>query len=288
MRVLVTGKVGQVVTSIEEIAKNYDCEIIKIGRPEVDLADFDKLEKAIISAAPDVVISAAAYTLVDKAESEQDLAMAINGKAPKAIASATKKLNIPLIHISTDYVFNGEKSGAYKEDDETAPIGIYGKTKLVGEQEIAAITDNYVILRTAWVYSPFGNNFVKTMLRLSETRDELNVVADQNGCPTYALEIARACLEVAQKITSDSSKELRGIFHLAAQGKANWAEFAKKIFELSGKNVQVNEITTEEYPTPAKRPKNSLLSSEKLTKIYGITLDNWEKSLAECLAILNK
>lgn len=290
MKILVTGKNGQVVTSIlnHPLAKQH--KIITFGRPEIDLSEYDKLKSAIKEANPDIIISSAAYTAVDKAETESDIAYVINALAPKAIGEIASELNIPVIHISTDYVFSGDKSTSYKEEDATGPIGVYGKTKLEGEKFLAAATSNHVILRTAWVYSPYGNNFVKTMLRLGETRDELNVVADQQGCPTYAPEIAQACITIAERITKDKSKELRGIFNLTGQGKASWAQFAKKIFaeaeKFGCKKIKVNEITTDQYPTPAKRPKNSLLSSQKLLDIHGIELDNWEKSTKKCVEIL--
>ena len=290
MKILVTGTHGQVVTSIRNCPLAKDHEIISIGRPEIDLSEYDKLKTAIINAKPDIIISSAAYTAVDKAETETEIAYAINAMAPKAIGETASELNIPVLHLSTDYVFSGDKSSSYDEDDKTGPIGIYGKSKLEGEKLLAAATQNHVILRTAWVYSPYGNNFLKTMLRLGETRDELNVVADQQGCPTYAPEIARACITIAENLINNQSNELRGIFNLTGQGKANWAQFAKLIFseaeKFGRKKVIVNEITTDQYPTPAKRPKNSLLSSQKLFGTHGVKLDDWEKSTKECVKIL--
>ncbi|BBF81376.1 dTDP-4-dehydrorhamnose reductase [Asticcacaulis excentricus] len=290
MRLLVTGKEGQVVTAIKQQAADKGIEIVTLGRPEADLADPESLYAPVIEAKPDVIVSAAAYTAVDKAESEAEIAEAVNGKAPGVLARAAKALNVPILHISTDYVFAGDKTDFYVESDETGPTSVYGLTKLHGEQAVAAETDNHVVLRTAWVYSPFGNNFVKTMLRLSETRDELNVVADQQGCPTSALEIARAVLEIAERVSSDADPKLRGIFHLTAQGEANWAQFAQAIFkgqqERGGKAMTVNPIPSSQYPTPAKRPANSRLSGDKLAVAYGIKLDPWEKSLDECLTAL--
>lgn len=290
MHILVTGKNGQVTRCLQEIALQKGLDLSVIGRPEINFEHPDNIRTAIISQKPDIIISAAAYTMVDKAETEAEIANQVNANAPEIIAKTANELKIPLIHISTDYVFSGDKNGAYVEDDKTAPIGEYGKSKLAGENAIIANTTNYVILRTSWVYSPYGNNFVKTMLRLSHSRDEINVVADQYGCPTYAFEIARACLEIAQKLHDDAAPELRGIFHLTAQGKTNWAAFAKAIFtvyqKLGEKPVKVNKITTLDYPTPAKRPANSLLSGEKLYKVYGIKLDEWQKSLNECISIL--
>lgn len=290
MKILVTGANGQVDTSIRNCPTAKNHEIITIGRPEIDLSEYDKLKSTIKKAMPDVIISSAAYTAVDRAESDAELAYSINALAPQAIGEVAAEIGVPVIHLSTDYVFSGDKIGAYIETDSTGPIGIYGKTKLEGEKLLAGATSNHVILRTAWVYSPYGNNFVKTMLRLGETRDELNVVADQYGCPTYAPEIARACIAIAERILMDKSPKLRGIFHLTGQGKANWAEFAKTIFleaeKYTRNKVTINEITTDQYPTPAKRPANSLLSTQKLYDVYGLELDDWQKSTKECVNLL--
>lgn len=287
MRILVTGKEGQVDTSLQTLGEKLGLEIIRIGLPEIDLSKPETLEAPIREMRPDAIISSAAYTAVDKAETETDLAQAINGDAPGVLARLAAELDIPILHLSTDYVFAGDKAGAYDETDTPAPVSVYGKTKLSGEEQIRAATDNHVILRTAWVYSPYGNNFVKTMLRLGETRDELNVVADQHGCPTYAPEIARALLAVAQQVVIDRDPTLRGTFHLTGQGETTWAEFAEAIFkgaEARGRGpVRVNQITTSEYPTPAKRPANSRLNGDKLDDTYGLRLDPWRESLDECL-----
>lgn len=290
MRILVTGKEGQVDTSLQTLGEKLGLEIIRIGLPEIDLSRPETLEAPVRDARPDVIISSAAYTAVDKAETEAELAQRINGDAPGALARLAAELNIPILHLSTDYIFAGDKDGAYNETDTPAPVSVYGKTKLSGEEQIRAATDNHVILRTAWVYSPYGNNFVKTMLRLSETRDELNVVADQYGCPTYAPEIARALLAIAQQVAVDRDPTLRGTFHLTGQGETNWAEFAEAIFEgaeaRGRKPVRVTPIPTREYPTPAKRPANSRLNGDKLDDTYGLRLDPWRESLDACLSQL--
>lgn len=290
MRILVTGKEGQVDTSLQTLGEKLGLEIIRIGLPEIDLSRPETLEAPVRDARPDVIISSAAYTAVDKAETEAELAQRINGNAPGALARLAAELDIPILHLSTDYVFAGDKDGAYDETDTPAPVSVYGKTKLSGEDQIRAATDNHVILRTAWVYSPYGNNFVKTMLRLSETRDELNVVADQYGCPTYAPEIARALLAIAQQVAVDRDPTLRGTFHLTGQGETNWAEFAEAIFEgaeaRGRKPVRVKPIPTSEYPTPAKRPANSRLNGDKLDDTYGLRLDHWRDSLDACLSQL--
>ncbi len=288
LRIVITGKDGQIVSALKELgATEDDIEIITLGRPALDLTQPDALEETIRAADPDVIISAAAYTAVDKAEVEADLAQVINGVAPGELARVARLLDVPILHLSTDYVFDGTKASPYTEEDATGPVSVYGRSKLAGECAIAAATDNYVILRTAWVYSPFGSNFVKTMLRLAETRERLDIVADQRGCPTYALEIAHVLLLIARQIVTDPDPTLRGIFHLAAPGEASWAEFAEAIFtgleKRTGKHVTVNPIPSSQYPTAALRPANSRLSGEKLLEIYGLQLDPWRISLDSCL-----
>ncbi len=288
MRIVVTGKDGQVVTALKALAPLYDdIELITLGRPDIDLANPESLEAPVTAAHPDAILSVAAYTAVDKAESEPGLAQVINGDAPGVLARVAARLNIPIIHLSTDYVFAGDKDAPYKETDPTGPVSIYGRTKLSGEDKIKAETENYVILRTAWVYSPYGNNFVKTMLRLGASRDEVGVVADQVGCPTYAPEIARALLAIARQVTNDPDPILRGLFNLTGQGETSWAGFADAIFaemaDTLGKTVRVNAIPTSAYPTPARRPANSRLSGAKLDDVYGLQLDPWGVSLKTCL-----
>lgn len=281
MRVAVTGKNGQVVSALQALA-SAELEIIALGRPELDLAHPETVWKALREAKPDVVVSAAAYTAVDTAESEQDIAFAVNRDGARAVAQAASDIGIPVIHLSTDYVFDGMKATAYVENDPTGPTSVYGRSKLEGERAVSDATDNYVVLRTAWVYSEYGNNFVKTMLRLSENRDEINVVADQFGCPTSANDIAVAVAAIARKLMEDSAAPLRGVFHLSGTGETNWANFAKQILAFSaengGKSMIVNDITTAQYPTPARRPANSRLDCRKLEEIYGIRLPSWQTS----------
>jgi dTDP-4-dehydrorhamnose reductase len=235
------------------------------------------------AADPEVIISAAAYTQVDKAESEPELAFVVNERGACAIARAAARLKVPLIHLSTDYVFDGSKTDPYVEDDETRPAGVYGASKLAGEQAVLAEHDNTAVLRTAWVFSPFGANFVKTMLRLAGTRDEVRVVADQRGNPTSALDIAGAVLAVAARLHEGGEQETRGVFHMTAAGEASWADFAEAIFEASGRaggpSARVNRITTPDYPTPAKRPANSRLDCSRLERIHRIRLPDWRESL---------
>ncbi|CUX62931.1 MULTISPECIES: dTDP-4-dehydrorhamnose reductase [Agrobacterium] len=289
MRLAVTGKNGQVVSALRALASN-ELEIVTLSRPELDLAQPETVSKALRDVKPDAVVSAAAYTAVDKAESEPDIAFAVNRDGARAVAQAARDLGIPVIHLSTDYVFDGTKATAYVESDPTGPTSIYGRSKLEGEQAISEVTGNYAILRTAWVYSEYGNNFVKTMLRLSENRDEINVVADQFGCPTSANDIAAATITIARKLVADSAVGLRGIFHLSGTGETNWANFAKQIFafaeEHGGKSMIVKDITTAQYPTPARRPANSRLDCSKLEEVYGIRLPEWEKSTRAVVSAL--
>ncbi len=292
MRIAVTGKTGQVVTSLLERGAAAGHEMIALGRPELDLADPASVARALEAAAPDAIVSAAAYTAVDKAESESDLAHAINGHGAGAVAQAAKALGVPLVHVSTDYVFDGTLDRPYAESDPTGPTGVYGASKLSGEQAVlAAHGDNSVILRVAWVYSPFGGNFVKTMLRLAGDRDEVSVVADQVGNPTSALEIADGILLVATNLVSDSSPALRGTFHMTASGEASWAEFAEGIFAASvargGPSASVRHITTAEYPTPAARPANSRLDCGLIARVHGVTLPDWRGSLDTVIARLH-
>ncbi|MCZ7865662.1 dTDP-4-dehydrorhamnose reductase [Agrobacterium salinitolerans] len=281
MRLAVTGKNGQVVSALLALA-SAELEIVALGRPELDLAQPETVLKALREVKPDGVVSAAAYTAVDKAESEPDVAFAVNRDGAMAVAQAARDLGIPLIHLSTDYVFDGNKDTAYVESDPTGPTSVYGRSKLEGERAVSEATDNYVVLRTAWVYSEYGTNFVKTMLRLSENRDEINVVADQFGCPTSANDIAAAVVTIARKLVEDASAPLRGVFHLSGTGETNWANFAKQIFafsaETGGKSIVVNDITTAQYPTPARRPANSRLDCSKLEEVYGIKLPSWQTS----------
>ncbi|MDQ3481928.1 MAG: dTDP-4-dehydrorhamnose reductase [Pseudomonadota bacterium] len=291
MRIVVTGREGQLVRSLLEKGRQGGHEIVPVGRPELDLAgDPDSIIAAIRSARPEVVVSAAAYTQVDKAESERDLAFAINERGAAAVARAARWLSVPLIHISTDYVFDGSKASPYAEDDAKHPTGIYGESKLGGEEAVLAEHENSAILRTAWVYSPFGANFVKTMLRIAADRDDVRVVADQRGNPTSALDIADGVLAVAGNLATSDDPGRRGTFHMAAAGEASWAEFAEAIFVASaaagGPAATVTHISTADYPTPAKRPANSRLDCTKLARAHGARLPQWRESVEEVVTRL--
>ena len=232
------------------------------------------------------MVNAAAYTAVDKAEAEEELASRVNGEGAGFVAEAAAKIGAPLLHLSTDYVFDGALDRPYREDDPTGPTGAYGRSKLIGEKRVAARCPDSAILRTAWVYSPFGANFVRTMLRLNETREEVAVVADQRGNPTSALDIAAALIAVARRIRSDSSADLRGIFHMTGSGEATWADFAEAVFaeaHARGRRLtRVKRIATADYPTPARRPANSRLDNGKLGRVYGLALPEWRASLSTC------
>jgi dTDP-4-dehydrorhamnose reductase len=289
MRIAVTGSKGQVAASLIERAGDR-AEIVALARPAFDLADRASVLAGLKAARPDVVVSAAAYTAVDKAESEEALALKVNGEGAGHVAEAAARLGVPLLHLSTDYVFDGALDRPYREDDPTAPTGAYGRSKLVGEKLVGERCADSVILRTAWVYSPFGANFVRTMLRLNETRDEVGVVADQRGNPTSALDIADALIAVAARVKDDRSPALRGVFHMTGSGEATWADFAESIFQEAAargrRATRVKRIATADYPTPARRPANSRLDNEKLGRVYGLRLAEWRPSVAACCARL--
>lgn len=282
-RILVTGVRGQVAQSLIERARDHTgIELVALGRPEIDLAEPSTVSHAITLAAPDLIVSAAAYTAVDQAETDEAAAFAVNGVGPGELARAARLLNVPIIHMSTDYVFDGTSTSAYIETDPVAPLGVYGRTKLEGEKRISEQTDNYAILRTAWVYSPFGKNFLRTMMRLAETRDELGVVADQIGNPTSALDIADSIFSVAANLLLSPDETLRGTFHMTGSGDASWADFATEIFKHSahrnGSSALVRPISTSDYPTPAKRPANSRLNCGLLARSHGVVLPDWHIS----------
>jgi dTDP-4-dehydrorhamnose reductase len=290
MRLAVIGTQGQVARSLAERGAARGFEVVNVGRPDLDLLNLDGAEAVLARATPSVVVNAAAYTAVDQAESDEATAEQINGRAAGRIAEVAHRLGVPLVHLSTDYVFDGTLDRPYREADPVAPVSAYGRSKLVGEQLVAVAHPDHVILRTAWVYSPFGKNFVKTMLALGATRSEIAVVADQRGCPTSALDIADAVLEIGGRLAADASPALRGTFHLVGTGEATWAEFAQTALdhavEFGRSPVRVRGITTQEYPTPARRPMNSRLDTGKLAQAYGIKLPDWRESVRACVGRL--
>ncbi|RQW37009.1 dTDP-4-dehydrorhamnose reductase [Novosphingobium sp. LASN5T] len=291
MRIAVTGRTGQVASALIEQGRRAGYEIVALSRPELDLSCPSSVLPALEAARPDVVVSAAAYTAVDKAESERELAFAINSTGAGAVAEAARAMGLPLLHLSTDYVFDGKLGRPYREDDTTAPTGVYGASKLAGEQAVlAAHGGNSAVLRVAWIFSPFGGNFVKTMLRLAADRDEISVVADQIGSPGNAFDIADGVLRVADNLVGGTVPSQRGVFHMAAGGEASWADFAEAIFAASaargGPFARVRRITTAEYPTPASRPANSRLDSSRIAVAHGVTLPPWQEALAQVIARL--
>lgn len=285
MRVLVTGAGGQLGQSIQAIAPEFDIEVIAIARQELDITSAASVDEVFEHRAPDLVINTAAFTAVDKAETELTAAAAINEQGPANLALACKRLEIPLIHISTDYVFDGESQSPYSVKDSVNPIGAYGKTKLDGEIAVRNILSEHLIIRTSWVFGPYGNNFMKTMLRLAKERDELGIVADQIGGPTCSLTIARTCLEVAKQF-KQSQQWKSGTYHLAQQPFVSWFDFAEAIFDealnqnLLDSKPALKKLTTEQFPTPAKRPAYSKLDSSKICSDFNINLPCWNSDLA--------
>ncbi|MHC5306251.1 dTDP-4-dehydrorhamnose reductase [Bartonella sp. LJL80] len=283
MKILVTGKNGQVAQALLACAKD-GLDIIALGRPELDITDKSSVERAVKAHKPDIIVNAAAYTAVDKAEDDVAAAFAINRDGAKNVAEVAAENCLPIIHISTDYVFNGEKDGAYEEDDATGPLNVYGLSKLEGEWAVQAANPDHVILRTAWVYSSYGSNFVKTMLKLAETRDEISVVCDQWGTPTSADFIAENIVEISRQILGPNPPETwRGIFHLVPDGKTNWADFAREIFLQKLKNnektIKVTSIPASRYKTIASRPQNSIIDNQKIRSIYHLDILNWKHYL---------
>ena len=285
MRIVVTGVTGQVARSLVERGMALGHVVLPLGRPHLDLAsgEAEAIRAVLEMTRPEAIVSAAAYTAVDKAESEPELAFAINATGAGHVAEAAAALNVPLVQLSTDYVFSGDGSRAWREDDPTGPQGVYGASKLAGERAVLATCPNSAVLRTAWVHSPFGSNFVKTMLRLAETRDEVGVVADQIGNPTSALDIADGVLAVAANLIGRADPALRGVFHMAGAGEASWADLAEAVFAASaargGPAAQVRRIAASDYPTPARRPANSRLDCTRLAGIHGVRLPQWRGSL---------
>jgi dTDP-4-dehydrorhamnose reductase len=283
--ILLIGSNGQVGSYLVEVLAQVG-DIIPITRVDVDLANPESLRKAIRESQPQIIVNAAAYTAVDKAESEPQLAEAINGAAPGVMAEEAEKLGAYLIHISTDYVFDGSNSCPYRETDVTNPVSAYGRSKLAGEQAIQQICSRYLILRTAWVYGNLGkSNFVKTMLRLGRDRQEIRVVADQVGTPTSARNIAEAIASLVLRIQTDTVPSPTGIYHYTNSGAASWYDFAQAIFEeakILGFPLQIQQvipITTPEYPTPATRPAYSVLACQKISTLLGTYPPHWRQSL---------
>ncbi|MGR3710167.1 MAG: dTDP-4-dehydrorhamnose reductase, partial [Alterinioella nitratireducens] len=277
MKLLVFGQNGQVARELAQAVP----EAVFLPRAAADLTDPAACAAVIHAHAPEAVINAAAYTAVDRAETDEDTAATVNGAAPGAMARACADLGIPLVHISTDYVFDGSGTAPWPVDARAAPLGAYGRTKLQGEEAVRAAGGTHAILRTAWVVSAHGNNFVKTMLRLGRTQGSLPVVADQVGGPTAARDIAEACLTIARQLVQDPSKS--GTYHFSGSPDLSWAGFAREIFARAGIACEVTDIPTSEFPTPATRPQNSRLDCSRTRDVFGIDRPDWRRSLARIL-----
>lgn len=291
MKILVTGATGQLARSLVAAPAPAGINVQTLGRPQLDMASNQPVGAIIEAEKPDLIVNAAAYTAVDKAEIDSELAMTINGFGAGLVAEACRQLRIPIIQISTDYVFDGRKPEPYNERDSVAPLGAYGRSKLDGEFRVKSACPQHIILRTSWVFSPYGTNFVKTMLELGATRSEIAVVNDQLGTPTYAPHLADVILGIANRLR-DGARIEWGIYHAAGSGEATWYQLARETFRLSqklgGARPALRPITSAEYPTRARRPSNSRLDSGKLEQSLGVQLPDWHEGLAACVRILQE
>ena len=287
MKILVLGANGQFGWELCRKGEKQSFDILAFDLPELDITDHSSVKKRVNQSGVSLVINAAAYTAVDKAESEPELVFAVNRDGPANIASSCAEAGIPLIHVSTDYVFDGNKKGPYFETDPVSPLGVYGKSKATGETKIREHLQEYIILRTAWLYGLHGNNFVKTMIRLGREKRSLRVVADQYGCPTFAADLAEAILAIATQI--GEGRDIKwGTYHYCGEGVTTWYGFTQRIFELVGKYIslkvkRVEPISTAKYPTPAKRPANSALDCSMITRHFDITPRSWQEGLADMI-----
>lgn len=279
MRILMFGQTGQIATEINRRAGTHD--VVALGRSQADLTNPDACAAHIDETNADVIINAAAFTAVDAAENDEDVAFVINALTPGALAAAAAARNIPLVHISTDYVFDGTPGTAWQPHNRTGPLSAYGRTKLAGEEAVAAARGKYVILRTSWVFSAHGRNFVKTMLALGARHEEIDIVDDQIGGPTAAADVADAVLKIAQALHNGGGQT--SIYHFAGHPPVSWRDFAETIFHEAGLRVDVRPITSDDFPTPAKRPLNSVLDCASLLADYGIAAPDWRIGLRDVL-----
>ncbi len=289
MRLLVLGRTGQLARGMAALQGRPGLETTLLGRPDLDLTAPGDLRATFAALAPDAIVNAAAYTAVDRAETEPDAAHAVNAAGAGAAAAAAARLDIPFLHVSTDYVFDGSKAAPYVEDDPTGPQSAYGRSKCAGEAAVAAANPRHLIVRTAWVFSPWGQNFVATMLRLAAERPGLRVVADQVGSPTYAPDLADILVAMARAVVGAAQDDPRfGIYHAVNAGEATWAGFAEAIMAEARRHglpsAPVQPISTAEYPTPTRRPANSRLDTAKLQRSFGLALPPWQDALARCIA----
>jgi dTDP-4-dehydrorhamnose reductase len=287
MHLLLLGGTGQVGEEFRAFSLPTEVDLVVPGRTVLDLADPSAIARVIAAEPWNVVINAAAYTDVDRAESEEVAAFAVNAEAPARLAAETGRRGIPLIHISSDYVFDGRKGTPYVEEDAPAPLNAYGRSKLAGEQAVRAGNRRHVILRSSWVYSPYRKNFVRTILRLAAEHDRLSIVADQRGCPTAARDIAETCLNIAMRCAREGDEAPYGTYHFVGGGEATWFEFANTIIDLAadrlGRKPPVLPIRTADYPTPALRPADSRLDCSAIVSAFGISPRPWRESLADTI-----
>jgi dTDP-4-dehydrorhamnose reductase len=291
--ILVVGKSGQLARCLFEAGSRRDIRLVVAGRPDFDIAHRESVDRALTTFSPGIIINAAAYTAVDKAETEPERCYAVNNVGARQLAEAAWRRNVPLIHVSTDYVFDGQKSTPYSEDDLTTPLGVYGRSKLEGEQAVLAMHPEALIVRTSWVYSVYGSNFVTTMLRLAQSQAVLRVVDDQFGCPTSAHDLAAALLDVSTKLLDGCGRRLAGIYHLSGTGQTTWYRLAAEIFAGAKTRGQqaphLVAIRTADYPTRAQRPPNSVLDCTKVNHAFGVKLPPWPASVTTCVSrLINK
>ena len=283
MNILVTGSNGQLGSEIQELSDNYsDYNFVFTDVEALDITNLKQIQNCMLNNEINAIINCAAYTAVDKAETELELATKINSDAVSKLAVSAKKFNAVLVHVSTDYVFDGSNNTPYKENEPTKPLGVYGRTKREGEEAVRKVQPTAAIIRTSWLYSSYGNNFVKTMLRLGKERDELGVIFDQVGTPTYARDLAKTILDILPIIKKDKVET----YHFSNEGVASWYDFTKAIFELSNISTKLNPIETKDFPTPTARPAYSVLNKSKIKEHFKIEIPYWRDSLMVCLDFL--
>ena len=292
LRIAVIGRSGQLATALARACHATDMTCLSSGRPDLDLSSIDNVARFLVSARPSVVVNAAAYTAVDKAESEPDEAFRINAGAPALLATLASHFGLPLVHLSTDYVFPGVSDRPYREDDLLAPLNVYGASKAAGEVAVRSALAAHVILRTSWVYAPEGSNFVRTMLRLGREKDVVRVVGDQSGCPTPADDLARAILEICRQVHVSGSPSSWGTYHVAGSGETTWHDFAAEIFRLAAAKgwpvPRLEKITTKDYPAAAIRPRYSALDTSKAKGEFGVQLPAWQDGLARVIEEISR
>jgi len=285
-KILITGSNGQLGWELGQLAASYPAfEFILVDRSQLDLSFPETIEKIIHTIKPDCIVNTAAYTAVDKSETEKELAYTVNATAVQELALISKALAIPFITYSTDYVFDGEATAPYATSRKVDPVNYYGSTKAAGETMAMEANENTIIIRTSWVFSSHGNNFVKTMMRLMKERDQLNIVADQKGRPTYAKDLAIATMNMIDSI--NAGKAIKGVYHFANQGETTWFDFAAKIKAIAGLTCDLRPIETKDFPTPAKRPAYSVLDTSKIEEALSLSIPHWEDALASCMKEIN-